>query len=323
MRIGLSVYGTVFSMGISPASGRPTITPKHLMDTALAAQLTGVELPTSVVEGEDIASLARYAEEHHLFVTLAASGYNADTLSTSLDLGARLGARTVRTVIGGAKLGGDRRPLTGYWQTFLHEVRSGLQAATVKAEQVGVNLAVENHQDVTSEELLWLCETIHSPYFGITLDTGNPLATAEVPLDFARNVAPYVKNVHLKDYKIYLSDEGYYLVRTPLGQGVIDFPALMGILKEQCPDVPMSVELGALEARHIRVLASDYWPEYPSRSAAQFAELMRFVLSRATPTADWRTPYERKESVDAIIVYEERELAKSLTYLKQLQPLLF
>src|SRR5437773_9416964 len=97
-----------------------------------------------------------------------------DTLAEALELGARLSAGTVRTVVGGAKIGGDRRPLAGRWQAFLQEILTKLQEATVVAERAEVNIAVENHQDLASEELLWLCETIDSPRFGITLDTGNP-----------------------------------------------------------------------------------------------------------------------------------------------------
>jgi 3-oxoisoapionate decarboxylase len=178
-----------------------------------------------------------------------------------------------------------------------------------------VNLAVENHQDLASEELLWLCESIRSNRFGITLDTGNPLATAEVPLDFARRLAPYVKNVHLKDYQVYLSNEGYRLVRCPLGQGIVDFPALFRILSEACPHVTMSIELGALEARHVCVLADNYWLDYPPRSAAQLAHVLRFVQDNARPSGDWRTPFERNEPVEAIIAFEDQQLIASLAYI--------
>ena len=71
-------------------------------------------------------------------------------------MGARLGVGAVRTVVGGAKIGGDRRPLAGRWQSFLQEVLAKLREATTFAERAGVNLAVENHQDLASEELLWL-----------------------------------------------------------------------------------------------------------------------------------------------------------------------
>lgn len=318
MHIGLSVYGTVFSMGIHPASKRPTITTWQLMKQAQAAGLKGIEVPASFLPGEDLDAIARYAREQDLFITLATGGYDPDTLAEAINLASQVGARTVRTVIGGAKIGGDRSPLAGRWQAFMQEVLTKLQQAALKAEQAGINIAVENHQDLASEELLWLCQSIDSERFGLTLDAGNPLATAEEPVDFARRVAPYLKNVHLKDYCIYLSAEGYRLVRCPLGQGVIDFPALFAIFSKLCPDVTMSIELGALEARHIRVLADDYWPDYPPRSAAQLASVLRMAQANAKPIGDWRTPFERDEPVEAIIAYEQRQLASSLAYIHAL-----
>ena len=321
MRIGLAAYGTTFSMGLHPKSNRPRINAQQLMDQVLAANLQGVEIPVSLLKDEDVASVAQAARAQGLFITLAAGGYTIEPLREAIQLGAQLGAETVRTVVGGAKIGGDRRPLAGRWQPFLQDVLAHLKEATAIAEQSGVNLAVENHQDLASEELLWLCESIASARFGITLDTGNPLATAEEPLDYFRRVAPYVKNVHLKDYSLYLSEEGYRLVRCPLGQGGIDFPALFKILSLSCPNVTMSIELGALEARHIRVLADDYWPDYPPRSAAQLAQVLRFVQANAKPAGDWRTPFEREEPTEDIVAYEQQQLAASLAYLNYLQAL--
>jgi sugar phosphate isomerase/epimerase len=315
MRIGLCVYGTTFGMGIDLHSGRPTITPSQLMDQAIVVGLEGVELPASLMQGEDAAAVAHYALERGLFMTLETEGYDPGKLASVIDLGVRLGAGTVRTMVGGARLGGDRRPLAGRWQSFLQEILAGLRQATLNAERAGVNLTLENHQDLASEELLWLCESIGSQRFGITLDTGNPLATAEEPVNFARRVAPYVKNVHVKDYQVYMSNEGYRLVRCPLGQGVVDFPALFGILSVTCPSITMSIELGALEARHVRVLADDYWPDYPPRSAAQLAPVLRFVLDNARPAGDWRTPFERNEPEEAVIAYEDQQLAASLAYI--------
>jgi sugar phosphate isomerase/epimerase len=186
------------------------------------------------------------------------------------------------------------------------------------ANPAGANLAVENHQDLASEELLWLCESIGSEKFGITLDTGNPLATAEEPVDFFRRVAPYVKNVHLKEYAIYSSEEGYRLVRKPLGQGVINFPELLRIFNEVNPQITMSVEHGALEARHVRVLQEDFWTEYPERSARQLTRLLRFVEDHARNKGDWQTPFEKGASADVIAAYELEELNTGMAYLSNI-----
>jgi 3-oxoisoapionate decarboxylase len=316
--VGLTVSGTTYSMGMHPKADRPRITPTVLMDQAGALGLAGVEMPARLLDGTDVEAAGRYAAECGQFVVVDTGGYDPDALATVIDLAARIGAPTVRTVVGGAKIGGDRRPLAGRWQPFLDEVRVGLDKATRIAERAGVNLAVENHQDLASEELLWLCESIGSSRFGINLDTGNPLATAEEPIDYFRRVAPYVKNVHLKDYWTWWSEEGYRLVRCPLGQGLTDFPALLDILDAAVPGVTMSIELGALEARNIRVLAPDFWPDYPARTPAQLAEALRVVHANARPGGDWRTPHERGESAEAIAAYEQRQLIESVAYVQAL-----
>ncbi|MDF2961460.1 MAG: sugar phosphate isomerase/epimerase [Paenibacillus sp.] len=318
MRYGLTVYGTTYDMGIHPQSGKKPITPKELIDVTESCGLEGIEIPYPILKEHDPDETADYARDKGMFINIAAGGYDPAQLKEALQLAKRVGAVTVRTVVGGAKFGGDRRHMAGTWQPFLQQILGSFQEAAETADQTGVNLAVENHQDLASEELLWLCETIGSDRFGINLDTGNPLATAEEPNDFFRRVAPYVKNVHLKDYYIYWYEEGYRLVRSPLGQGSIDFPELFRIFSEAQPQVTMSVEHGALEARNVRVLEEDYWTEYPERSASQLTRLMRYVHDRAKVSGDWRTPFEKGEPPEAIAAYEQSQMGTALAYLKTL-----
>jgi len=63
------------------------------------------------------------------------------------------------------------------------------------------------------------------------------------------------------------------------------------------------------------VLADNYWLDYPPRSAAQLAHVLRFVQDNASPSGDWRTPFERNKPVEAIIAYEDQQLAESLAYI--------
>lgn len=319
LRVGLSVSGTTYSMGLRKDANRPRITARGLMDYAEGLGLAGVEVPATLLEGEDVEKLGKHAASKGQFVVVDTGGFDPEALAKVIELARRIGAGTVRTVVGGAKIGGDRRPLAGRWQAFIEEVRDKLGRATESAERADVNLAVENHQDLASEELLWLCESIGSARFGITLDTGNPLATAEEPLDFFRRVAPYVKNVHLKDYWTWHSEEGYLLVRCAIGQGLTDFPAVLETLDAASPNATKVIELAALEARHIRVLADDFWPDYPPRTAAQLAEALRVVHANARPGGDWRTPFERGERADAIAAYEERQLMQSVAYVNTLR----
>jgi sugar phosphate isomerase/epimerase len=318
MKFGLTAYGTVYAMGIHPGSKRERITALGLLQMAESYGLQGSEIPYDILKAGDPDEAAEYARKQGLFINVAAGGFDPTQLSEALKLGKRVGARTVRTVVGGAKFGGDRRHMSGTWQPFLQSVRDSFQQVLESADPAGPYLAVENHQDLASEELLWLCESIASNQFGITLDTGNPLATAEEPVDFFRRMAPYVTNVHLKEYAIYSSEEGYRLVRKPLGQGVIPFPDLLRIFNDVNPNVTLSIEHGALEARHVRVLQEDYWTEYPARSARQLTQLLRFVEDHSRTKGDWRTPYEKGAEPEDIAAYEMEELHIGIAYLQQL-----
>jgi sugar phosphate isomerase/epimerase len=318
MKFGLTAYGTVYYMGLAQAANRPRFTAKDQIDMAEAYGLQGVELPYDTLKASDPDEVAEYARSKGMYINVAAGGYDPTNLKEAMKLANRVHAVTVRTVVGGAKIGGDRRHLAGEWQPFLQMLLRNFQQVMDAADPNGANLGVENHQDLASEELIWLCETISSERFGITLDTGNPLATAEEPVDFFRRIARYVKNVHLKDYNIYWSEEGYRLARCSLGQGVIDFPALLDILAEQRPDVTLSIEHGALEARHIRVLMEDYWTEYPPRTAIELTRLLRFVEDHARTKGDWRTPFEKGEPPEAIAAYEIDELNRGTAYLSVL-----
>ncbi|MDB4867758.1 MAG: sugar phosphate isomerase/epimerase [Cohnella sp.] len=318
MKFGLTAYGTVYAMGIHPASKRDRITTTGLLSMAEACGLQGAEIPYDILKSSDPDAVSEYARKKGMFINIAAGGFDPANLQEAMRLAKRVGALTVRTVVGGAKFGGDRRHMEGSWQPFLQTILRSFQEVMDSADPTGANLAVENHQDLASEELLWLCETIGSDKFGITLDTGNPLATAEEPVDFFRRVAPYVKNVHLKEYAIYWSEEGYRLVRKPLGQGVINFPELLRFFNEVNPQVTMSVEHGALEARHVRVLREDYWTEYPERSARQLTRLLRFVEDHARNKGDWRTPFEKGASPEVIADYEIEELNIGMAYLSNL-----
>jgi 3-oxoisoapionate decarboxylase len=314
--IGLATSGAVFSFGLHPKAVRPRISAHTLIDKAQARGLAGIELPAQMID--DAEALRQDATERGMFVTVDTGGYEPSDLARVIELAGRVGAPVVRTVVGGAKIGGDRRPLAGRWQPFFDDVRAKLAVAAAEAERAGINLCVENHQDLASEELLLLCEEIASPNFGINLDTGNPLGTAEEPIEYFRRVAPWVKNVHLKDYWTWWSTEGFLLVRSPLGQGLVDFPALLDILDAAVPGVPMSIELGALEARDIRVFAADFWPDYPPRTAAQLASALGVVRANVRSDGDWRTPYERGESPEAVEAYEQRQLTESVEYVRGL-----
>lgn len=327
MRIGWSPFGAPYLCGLGPSAqgSAPLLrSASDLIRQASAWGLAGAEFPVTPFlpdpSPDALHELRAAAEAAGLFLHVAAGGYTPERLRQPLEVASALGARVVRTVIGGAKIGGDRREIAHRFPEFLGEVRRGLSAVAPLARDLGVRVGIENHQDLTSDELIALVEESGSPPFGITLDTGNPLATVEHPVAFAERVLPYLVDVHLKDYAIHWSESGYRLARVPLGRGVIPFDQLFTLF-ERAPFRPDAVvELGAQQARHVRWLEDDFWPGYPPRPAADLVPALRFAWGRRAPdAADWRTPEERGEPAEGRAAWERAQMEASILFLEGLR----
>jgi hypothetical protein len=80
-----------------------------------------------------------------------------------------------------------------------------------------------------------------------------------------------------------------------------------------------SIEVGALDARHVRVFAPDWWAGYPTRPVAELRiALDRLKTKRLDDNAEYRTPWELNQSTSAIVDYELEQLRKSVANLKAL-----
>lgn len=298
----------------------------ELMDRAAAAGLKGVEFPPEgalpSTTPEELARARAYAAERGLSIVADGGRIEEEALRRWIPRAAGMGATVLRVIVSGI-LGGNRRQMNGGWRAHLEAARDALKATRPQAEEHNVAIAVENHQDIASDELLWLCQEVGGEHIGVTLDTGSTLALGEDPISYTRRVIDYVKNVHIKDYKIYLSPSGYRLSTCAIGEGVVDFPAFFALFEDQ-PELPMNIELGARQARHVELLEEDWWRDYPPRRAQDMLGALRTVFAHGRPVEeDYRIPHEREEATDLCRAYELDEFARSVAYLKSKQPAAF
>ena len=143
------------------------------------------------------------------------------------------------------------------------------------------------------------------------LRTGNTFPVAEAPLDFTRRVASHVRHVHLKDYRVQFTDEGYRLVRCAIGDGAVPIAAMLDNLAARGQKLTAVLEPGALEARHVRFLRPEWWKSYPPKAASAFAACLAAArVNRLADDADYRTPWERGEDA-AIAGYELAMIRRS------------
>lgn len=307
------------------------LTVERWMDIAAECGLQGVEIPVRG-EGstpEDLIRLRDAAHARKLVIVLAGGqvfqpGRGGSDLS---DLRHLIRAacvvsepRVVRTTLSGI-LCGDRRKLDGGWDAHCANVLGALKEIVPKARDSGIAIALENHQDATSADLIRLCEEAGPEVVGVCLDTGNPLAVSEDPVEFTRRVAPYVRHVHLKDYRIHFAPNGFRLTRCAAGDGVVDFPGILDAL-EACPHpLTPGVEVGAQSARLIPILDEGWWSGFEPRPTTDALAPLRILWERGIPAdAEWRTPWERGETSKTIVEDEMETFRRSAEYLKSLSP---
>jgi sugar phosphate isomerase/epimerase len=107
--------------------------------------------------------------------------------------------------------------------------------ATEVAARHGIRLAVENHIDYNSDEILWLIEQVGSEYFGVNLDTANFLRVLDDPVEATRKLAKHVFATHVKDIRPVKGvgvREWYYFSCVAAGEGLIEIDKIAQILKD-------------------------------------------------------------------------------------------
>lgn len=107
-------------------------------------------------------------------------------------------------------------------------VAKNLKSFVEDASLEGLTVALENHTDYKTDEMLEILDLVDNESLKITLDTGNAMFVKEDPVETVEMLAPFAAYTHIKDMK----HTGPLLMSVPLGQGEVDIPAMVRALKE-------------------------------------------------------------------------------------------
>ena len=124
-------------------------------------------------------------------------------------------------------------------------VASMLNESVKIAADNGVVLAIENHIDYTSAEILQILDRVGSDHLKVNFDTGNTLRMMEDPVAAARRLGPYTVATHTKDLdacRHVRPEEWFFFSSVPVGTGLIDMPGVVRALKESGYDGVLAVE---------------------------------------------------------------------------------
>lgn len=325
MRIGLSALSFSYRCGLmGRGTSRMVAQPMEvegLIVLAARAGLQGVAFPAALLPDLSLARLSSLRNRlhiHGLTPVLDSGVVDVPTLERLIPAAAALGVQVLRVLVSEV-MEGTRAALPGGWAAHLDEIISRLRCLRPLAERHGVILAVENHQDATTDDLLRICAEVGGEAIGVTFDPINALTVAEDPLTAVRLLGPHIRNVHLSDYLVYPSEQGYRLVRCALGEGVMNFRAIFDLLRTCAPQVLCHIELVAHNARHIRLLTDEWWEGYGPRDIRAVLPALRLMAQNLrTADDDWRTPWERGADEPTIALYEDHQFAASVSYLRSI-----
>lgn len=325
MLIGLSALSFSFRCGLV-GRGTPRVATNPLgvdaiLALAIRAGLHSVELPLVLLPDLAPARLAALRERLvscGLIPVIDTDVITVEGLAEAIPAAAALGARVLR-VLASPVLEGARAAYVASWDAYLAEVVARLRAVIPLAEHHGITLALENHQDLTADDLLQIVAEVGGPNIGVTFDPVNALIVAEDPFTVLHRLAPHVRNVHLADYIAYPSHEGWRLVRCALGEGDLNLRRLLVLLAALAPGASCQIELVSHSARHVRLFTDAWWNGYPPRDIRDVLPILReFAAPARSRDDDWRTPWERGASEEQITFYEDQQYASSLSYLRSI-----
>jgi sugar phosphate isomerase/epimerase len=137
-----------------------------------------------------------------------------------------------------------------------------IEAALPSVERHKMPLGIENHKDWRVDQQVALLERYSSEYLGVCLDTGNNLAVLDDPTETVEKLAPYTFNVHFKDMAMEACDEGFLLSEVPLGEGMLDIPHLVDIIRKARPEVRFSLEMITRDPLLVPCLTDRYWASW-------------------------------------------------------------
>jgi sugar phosphate isomerase/epimerase len=158
----------------------------------------------------------------------------------------KIGARVMRIV------GGSRRTRPASFATHRRRLGGMLKKLLPAAEDHGIVLALENHIDLTADEMTDLITSINSAWLGVCLDTGNNLRLHEDPVVVAEKLAPLARATHVKDVWVRRGDpkDFAFWPSVPLGKGLVDVGKVLGFLRKAHYEGLLAIEVDYLHPEH-------------------------------------------------------------------------
>lgn len=184
---------------------------------------------------DELGEIASYAKTLNLELELGTRGIHPSKLRNYLHLAKTLNVNFIRSMYFSKEFTPVDNEQAVEW---IEEVLPDFQEANV-------TIGLETYEQIKTDQLVDLIKRIDNPYVGICLDPGNTVAALELPKDVIDKTAPYVVNLHVKDF-VFKRNEGwvgFYYGGAPLGEGLLDFNYMYKKVQSSSKEFSTIIEL--------------------------------------------------------------------------------
>ena len=279
MRIGLDTY-TIHCLNLDPFQMLDYLK-KHDLE---GVQFGGIRWLSNTLDTGKLREIRSHADNLGVYSHVSVSTCNPYLVNGSLDdhienltmeieSAASCNWHELHSSLGG---GNERYEHPIPWTQHLADSAELIKRLGPVLRHHKSRINLETHGDTTTFELARLSEDVGTDIAGICLDTANVLCHAEDPVLAVRRAAPYTHLTHTKDAIIFFIDSGYRRQTVPAGKGELDWEAILPILAEYSPDLPISIEDHKM-LFDFHVFDSDWLSLHPDLTREELARVMQIA----------------------------------------------
>jgi 3-oxoisoapionate decarboxylase len=272
----------------------------------------GVQLSLGHLSAEQAKELRSAAEKHGMYVEGSIrppkDKGDVERFEKEIVTSCECGATVVRTVMSPGRRYETFKSAKEF-AAFAEQALASLRLAEPVMAKRKVTLAVENHKDFRSDELIGVMKAISSERVGVCVDTGNSIALLEPASETVTALAPWAASCHLKDMGVEESTDGFLLAEVPLGDGFLDMKGIVETLRKARPTIRFSLEMITRDPLRIPCLTDEYWATLERVNGKELARALAMVKKHAGKEP---LPRISKLKAEAQLEAEDRNVRLSL-----------
>lgn len=228
MRLGLSTYSYTWAIGIQGQMPEKPMSAFELIDEAERLGVPCVQiadnLPLHMLTVAELKKLSAYALSKGVSVEAGTRGLLPENVLRYIEIAAELGSPILRIVIDAQGFEPSTAEVTGIIKKLLPVLKNNK-----------ILLAIENHDRLRSSEFAEIVIRTDPEWIGICLDSVNSIGAAEGLHEVVETLAPYTRNLHLKDFTIMRvwHKMGFVVEGVPAGNGMLEIDWLKDVIERK------------------------------------------------------------------------------------------